>query len=356
MFNIIAWNIRGLRSRERRIKIKQCLKVWKPKILILTETKLVQVTDKIVKEIWGRGEMGWTSLDATGLSGGVLIIWRKETVEVEDVVIGPLYLKFPALYKASAVQNKPVAEFNTGVGVNNCWNLGISRRLYDPEVNEVVSLLSILENVVLTEDPDELWWRENNSGVFSVKNCYDMISKTNDIPNFPSRKYWSSLWPNRVGFFLWLAGQEHILTLDNLQKRGWSLPNRCYLCETMSESTNHLLIHCKYSMKLWSYFFGEVNMVWSPPNSVYVLLEKWNSKDLSNEGKVLWRILPAAICWCIWKERNAIAFEGIKKEINQLLMDIKIQVSLWAKMNSVFKSIPCERIVSRWKDFIFNPP
>ena len=34
------------------------------------------------------------------------------------------------------------------------------------------------------------------------------------------------------------------LTLDQIQKRGWSLVNRCYLCQMDEESINHILLHC----------------------------------------------------------------------------------------------------------------
>ena len=55
----------------------------------------------------------------------------------------------------------------------------------------------------------------------------------------------------KVNFFAWEAFWEKILTLDHLKRRGWSLPNRCYLCKGEEESANHILIHCPKESMLW---------------------------------------------------------------------------------------------------------
>ena len=37
---------------------------------------------------------------------------------------------------------------------------------------------------------------------------------------------------------------EKLLTLDQVQRRGWSLVNRCYLCQLEEESIDHIFLHC----------------------------------------------------------------------------------------------------------------
>ena len=44
--------------------------------------------------------------------------------------------------------------------------------------------------------------------------------------------------------------------LDQLKKRGWSLPNRCYLCGAVEEAVDHLLIHCTKVRVLWELLFN----------------------------------------------------------------------------------------------------
>ena len=36
-----------------------------------------------------------------------------------------------------------------------------------------------------------------------------------------------------------------VLTLDQVQRRGCSLANRCYFCHLLEESIDHLLLHCE---------------------------------------------------------------------------------------------------------------
>ena len=76
-------------------------------------------------------------------------------------------------------------------------------------------------------------------------------------------------------FFAWEATWGKILTLDRLQKRGWKLPNRCFLCACEAESVNHLLIHCSMARVLWDLVLGLVGVKWVFPNTVKEVLYSW---------------------------------------------------------------------------------
>ena len=52
-------------------------------------------------------------------------------------------------------------------------------------------------------------------------------------------------------FFLWIAVDGRILTLDNLTLRGRSLANRCCMCYCNEQSVDHLLLHCPIAHSLW---------------------------------------------------------------------------------------------------------
>ena len=59
----------------------------------------------------------------------------------------------------------------------------------------------------------------------------------------------------KISFFAWEASWGKALTLDQIQKRGWALANRCYLCHLNEESIDHLLLHCVKTSALWEMFF-----------------------------------------------------------------------------------------------------
>ena len=59
-----------------------------------------------------------------------------------------------------------------------------------------------------------------------------------------------------------------VLTLDQVQKRGWALANRCYLCQVHEESIDHLILHCEKTRELWKLFFTLFGVYWVFPSSV----------------------------------------------------------------------------------------
>ena len=54
----------------------------------------------------------------------------------------------------------------------------------------------------------------------------------------------------RVSLFAWEASWNKILTIDQLKRRGWNMPNRCYLCKMEEETNDHLILFCKKATML----------------------------------------------------------------------------------------------------------
>ena len=95
---------------------------------------------------------------------------------------------------------------------------------------------------------------EIKSGKFSVKSLYKAL-ETGSPNSFPTNIIWKSCVQPKVSFFGWEATWEKALTLNQLQKRGWSLENGCYLCQIHEESIDHILLHCVKMRALWEMFF-----------------------------------------------------------------------------------------------------
>ena len=53
-----------------------------------------------------------------------------------------------------------------------------------------------------------------------------------------------------------------VLTLDQLQKRGWSLVNRCFLCKEEKGFIDHILLHCSLVRVLGQLLFDLLGIHW----------------------------------------------------------------------------------------------
>ncbi|RVX18713.1 putative ribonuclease H protein [Vitis vinifera] len=75
------------------------------------------------------------------------------------------------------------------------------------------------------EDEDKVVWTASRSGDFSVKSLYSILEPGGSAL-FPYVGIWRVYVPPKVAFFAWEASWGKILTLDQLQRRGYSLANR----------------------------------------------------------------------------------------------------------------------------------
>lgn len=64
---------------------------------------------------------------------------------------------------------------------------------------------------------------------------------------------------------------------------------------------------------IWVFFLAHFRVSWTFPNLFCELVSGWWIFDLEDLPLAVWSALPSAICWGLWKERNARLFEGKQK-------------------------------------------
>ena len=106
--------------------------------------------------------------------------------------------------------------------------------------------------------------------------------------------------------------------MDLIQKRGWALANRCFLCHKKEETIDHLLLRCSKTRVLWDLFFTLIGVSWVLPSSVRETLLSWHGSFVGKERKKVWRAAPLYIFWTIWKARNRLAFNDDVLSIQRL--------------------------------------
>ena len=125
------------------------------------------------------------------------------------------------------------------------WTPNFNRSFNDWEMEEVGILLCCLDGkMVRVDEEDRVKWVESNDEVFLVKSLYTVLRPVSST-YFPSKIIWISYAQPKISFFVWEASWGRDLTLDCLQKKGWVLANKCFMCQKCGESIDHLLLHCE---------------------------------------------------------------------------------------------------------------
>ena len=127
---------------------------------------------------------------------------------------------------------------------------------------------------------------------------------------FPNKCGLEIVGLSRVVFFIWEATWRKVLTLDHIQRRGWSLVNRCFLCLNEEESVDHILLHCDRTRLLWHLLFSLFGESWVLSSLVREALLGWHGVFVGKKRKKAWRVTPSCFFWTIWKERNSRAFDN----------------------------------------------
>ena len=138
----------------------------------------------------------------------------------------------------------------------------------------VGNLLHVLRGHRISLEEDSVCWKGGRNGQFRVKKAYSLLVSP-IVSVFPNSCIWVDKVPTKIAFFAWEATWGKMLTLDRLQKRGWQLPNCCFLCGCEEEIVNHILIHYTVARMLWDIVLGLFGVQWVFPETVKEVLFSW---------------------------------------------------------------------------------
>ena len=134
-------------------------------------------------------------------------------------------------------------------------------------------------------------------------------------------------------FFAWATSRGKVLILDQFQRRGHSLENKCFLCLSEVETVDHLLLHCVKTRVLWNLLFSLFGVAWILSYSVKETLLGWHGAFLGKARKKAWQMVPLCIFWSVWKERNLLAFGNDELSLQRLKNSFVC--NLWVRVSTV---------------------
>lgn len=129
--------------------------------------------------------------------GNLVLLWEDNWSNQ-----GPLYIKFPRLYRISKLQFKSIRVLkNLGVKLavdQIFW----SRMLRPWEKDIVFELVDILASINLSLSTDYVIWKPIQNS-YSTKACQDLLGSTDRSFNGNWNLVWKLKVPHKIQFFLW---------------------------------------------------------------------------------------------------------------------------------------------------------
>ena len=128
-----------------------------------------------------------------------------------------------------------------------------------------------------SDKSDTLIWAAANNGKYNVREGYKaiLIAKKPKTVDIPLKLCWDPSYLPKAGFFLWLAIQNMIPSMDRLHKSGIQGPSRCILCLHNSENVDHLLYLCPYAQNCWDWLRRKLEWSSPFPRSFSDLIRSW---------------------------------------------------------------------------------
>lgn len=218
-------------------------------------------------------------------------------------------------------------------GTSRSWDTTKIATYVDPR--DQSSLLNI--HLAREETSDTLLWNYNNSGDYSVRSGYWMLThdpfEPHDHVPIPTgstdlkNKVWKLPIMPKIKHFLWRAISQALATMTRLVSRGMKLDKTCPRCRREEESINHALFTCPFA-----------TMVWRLSNlpQQYLLFTHDFEGNLSNlmsftnqtthDDK---KLMPYWFLWRIWKARNNFVFNKGRESASKTVLKVQSETKHW---------------------------
>ncbi|KAL8543152.1 hypothetical protein ACS0TY_003883 [Phlomoides rotata] len=150
---------------------------------------------------------------------------------------------------------------------------------------------------------DHWSWNLEESGCYSVKSAYELLSSRNlEGILMESAKIWSRVWstniPGKVKLLTWRILKDRIATKVNLTRRGVCVGNNV-------------------------------------PSSNFRMHSEWKPKGIIAANRnAIW----LGALWSIWKWRNGVVFEGKTEQLEDVFDLFTIRLWNWIRVKGSFRN------------------
>ncbi|CAN1732046.1 hypothetical protein LINPERHAP1_LOCUS1453, partial [Linum perenne] len=148
----------------------------------------------------------------------------------------------------------------------------------------------------------------------------------------------------------WRIFLKKVSTIDNLQRKGLSLANRCALCNSNLESVEHLFLDCEFASQIWTLISSKLSIHGPFSYSIEGFIEGWKGLNCLLSFSSVMKVLLHAVFWFIWKERNDRIFRDLVNLPIHTFRSIWFKVGDWL---SVFGFFAATDLLA-WRRLVFD--
>ena len=196
------------------------------------------------------------------------------------------------------------------------------------EMADFVSLWDAVQEIQLTDQPDQITWKWTANGEYTSKSAYS-AQFLGSYRNFHGQYIWKAESEGKHKFFAWLLVQSKILTADKLMSRHWPCNPVCSLCNHEQETAEHLVLHCHFARQVWDKLADWSEHLVTPPQPGIRIVDWWQKELVQLPNKTR-KTKAGLMMYCasnLWKERNRRVFEQTTKNLAEVMQEIKLEVN-----------------------------
>jgi hypothetical protein len=196
---------------------------------------------------------------------------------------------------------------------------------------EVAALCDLLDQVVLSAEPDTFSWSLDESGEYSAASAYGaMFFGSVALPG--AKLVWKTAAPPRVRYFFWLTLHGWCWTRHRRFRHGLQDSDIYIVCDQHSETMDHILSNCPFSREVWHRCLDRLHLAYPLQLPHGCALDWWTSsrKLVPRALRKGFDSFVLLVGWSLWKERNARTFRGESSAAPVLFFKIWDEASFWA--------------------------
>lgn len=305
--------------------------LWRKIIQHKTATEKDDLIPKECKDSYGTGF--WKGID----NEKGIVHWNME-LKIGDgkatkFWLDPLksqvafYKTHQKAFKAATKKDAKIAELVH----NGQWNLQLKQNPSEAVMGELDNIISIIgdpPNLVPLSDSISY----NTAQIYISKEGYKWLMQQQHNGEEDEYKHvWNKKVPPKAQMLVWLAIQNAFPTMDNLNKRGCEFSNTlCCLCNAVNEDVNHVFLNCNFAKQIWIKLENPLDKTWSHKTDIQNQFLDWHSSSCKGLAKKVWPIIPFAICWAIWGERNRRVMANKRSRVVEtVVIEVKLLVFQW---------------------------